>query len=1235
MHKETGELQQNGHQEIAGLLLNINYDSAVSVKDINKKEVFTEYLHNIKQVSTQYNGFIEKIYGDTVFLVFGIPESQKDSAIRAVFTAIACQKTIRLLKQKYGIKVNSRAFIDTGFWLSTETEVLLDSLLKLEQLQIPEDIIITENAHSNTGKHFSVKEIKTETTVHKLYSVINVLKPPAFQKQLVSRFVGRNEEFGLLKKYVIQLINGESQVVSIVGEAGIGKSRLIRELTETYLLQQDIHLIKARASAYTIPDSYSMFRNMLNTAFNILPDDTEDNINKKITQKCVLWQMNPGEVCSVFGFIFSANEPENVSLSYEERKRCIFRTVRDILFNLAKEKPAVIIFEDMHWADPTSLELLTAIINSASHIPLLFLCIYRTGFMHSWAVSPHYTQIYVRELSKEETNEMISSLLEEEFIPGDISSAIIYKSEGHPLYVEEIVKTLITQSAIIRKPFGIEIVKKINEIKLPEKIENIILNRVELLPHFAQEILKVASVIGRQFQFQILKEISGKNIEEELSHLVSAEMVFLTATFPERIYLFKHIIIQQVIYNIITPDEKKNLHNLVAKAIEKLYHTKIENFYWILAHHYSFTDEYVSASKFLYLSGNKAKAIYANESAIECFTKAIEFAEKTDDFKTISTAHFNLGVLNFTIGKLDNALNNYEKCLKLAKIHNINDVIHECLFEMGRIFRRWGNFDKALNYYQAVMKQASEIGNKKLQAKCLHRIATIFYETGDKQKAEELLKNGLTLALEIDNKYLQASIYRFFGYINLNTGDYTSSENNLNKAITICSDSKNREGEIITNRYMGLLYFKQGKTENAIDLLEKTLTAIKATGDSGNECWCSNNLAEVYLHTGKFGKSQFHYTNSINIAKEMGYRIAEVDALNGLAIISRRLNDLSGSLENQKKAVEIAETTGNKSYISKYYHRLGVAYKDNGHLQKAVEFYNKAIENADNVRNIDVKAGAMLSMGAILEQWADYQKALDFYNKALELKTKTNERLGMVYCYTALSKFWSNIGDNKKAEDYADRAKQIVEAAGYQPQMCWVYSCYARVYSRRKNWSECEEMCQKSLNMANQLRYLSFKAIAYTDLAFVSTQLKKFNKAIEYQKNALEIYKKTRASIEFVKTIRGLCILYYLVGRKYEAEEMLTGNIELAESLHMIQDLVRMYHYLGLIADEFENNVKTEYFLNKAWKLQLDIIGKMPPELQTIYIKNPIRKQVFQDTIAFYTKQKEPIPEELKTLTYW
>ncbi|MBI5574351.1 MAG: AAA family ATPase [Elusimicrobia bacterium] len=486
-------------RKVVGLLIEIEQVSS-NEKNSND-EIFGDCLHSIRQITAQYDGFIDKIFNNSVFIIFGIPERREDNPTRAILTAISVQETSKSISLKHKITVNTHACIDTGLLSSDETSAILDSLKKIAQLKIPEQIVITADIHRLTEGQFSFKGIPTETG--KLYSIINALKIPAIKKHLQSRFIGRVEEFNLLKKYVERVLKGEWYVVSVVGEAGIGKSRLVRELTETYLLKKDVRLIKSRAYAFTAMEPYYMFCNILSYTFNISETDTIETINKKIADKCSVWQMNSQEVVLTAGYVFSKELQGNTTdIAFEDRKKLIFRIVKQIVFNLAGPdgKPVVFIFEDVQWADHSSIELLNMVIDSISNIPIFILCVYRTGFIHSWAAKPYYTQIFLKPLSKEETREMVSSLLEEEFLPGDISNAIIEKSEGHPLYVEEMVKTLIDEGAIVRTPFGLEVVKKLSELKLPDKVEDIISSRINILPQSVKKIIQTASVIGRKFQ---------------------------------------------------------------------------------------------------------------------------------------------------------------------------------------------------------------------------------------------------------------------------------------------------------------------------------------------------------------------------------------------------------------------------------------------------------------------------------------------------------------------------------------------------------------------------------------------------------------------------------------------------------------------------------------------------------------------------------------------------------------
>jgi tetratricopeptide (TPR) repeat protein len=517
------------------------------------------------------------------------------------------------------------------------------------------------------------------------YSVIRPLEHPEKLRGiegLQSRMIGREREFISLIDSTNSLIDEHrGQIVNIVGEAGIGKSRLFRELKE-YLKDKDTNILEGRCISIGQSMGFWPFIDMMRVYLGISGEDNEKEVADKLIQRMTeLFGNSADGIIPYLGHMMSVRLPDKYQelIRYaapEQIRHQILLRMRDVFKMIASKKPLVVILEDVHWADELSLALMWVLMDELVATQMMLICIHRPEQEHgSWQIDmiaskkhiERYTPIYLKPLTTQQTEMMIESLLRIEDMPTSIRSSIIEKTDGNPFFIEEMVRWLIEQGLIFKEGDHWKAKAEIAELTVPDTIQSVILSRIDRLHDEVKYVLQCASVIGRVFQHRLLAYLSGQGdtLESHIIELERNELVYKEKILPELEYAFKHALTQETTYHGMLNRQRCLFHERIASGIEFLYQDQLEEYYEQLAYHYTRCNSKGKAMEYLIKAGQKATQRYANDTALDYFQKALDVAETKDEREIVLNRRAKL-LINLYRGK--EALKDYEILMEDAKL---------------------------------------------------------------------------------------------------------------------------------------------------------------------------------------------------------------------------------------------------------------------------------------------------------------------------------------------------------------------------------------------------------------------------------------------------------------------------------------------------------------------------------------------------------------------------------------
>jgi class 3 adenylate cyclase/tetratricopeptide (TPR) repeat protein len=669
------------------------------------KEITGRIFSGVKAIVAKYEGFIERVMGDGCLAFFGIPRAHEDDPIRAIHAAIEIHKLVTSLSPQYegriGAPLTMHSGVNTGLVVTADVDpeegthgVAGDAVnvaSRLSGFAGPDEIFVGAETVRRAQGRFVFDDLgkrqakgKAEPiTVFKVVSVKARSAGTRIDRQVSSEMVGRDKELDRLEFQVMKAINGEGSVVNVIGEAGIGKSRLIAELKKRDVMKR-VTLLEGRAISIGKNLSFHPVIELFRQWARIGEGDSEATAFDKLEK--AIRQVHPEEtneilpfVATLMGMKLIGKHAERVKgIDGEALEKLIFKNVRELLVKLAEIRPTVVVMEDLHWADTSSIEMLGALYRLAEKHRIAFINVFRPGYFDSdngkiakagqLRMVP-FVEIEIQPLDIDNAESLIDNMLAIKGLPYSVKHQIVERAGGNPFFIEEVVRSLIDEGAVVKRNGGFEVADKIENVVIPPTINDVLMARIDRLEERTRELVKIASVIGRSFFDRIIKDVADciDDVDHRLEYLKDVQLIRDRMRMQELEYLFKHALAQEAAYESTLIQQRKTLHLKVARSIEKTFQERLHEFFGMLAYHYSRGEDPSKAEEYMTKAGEEALRSSASSEALNYFRDALKlyvnrYGEKADEEKltafkkNLALAHFNRGQFAESLFYLDDIL---------------------------------------------------------------------------------------------------------------------------------------------------------------------------------------------------------------------------------------------------------------------------------------------------------------------------------------------------------------------------------------------------------------------------------------------------------------------------------------------------------------------------------------------------------------------------------------------------
>ena len=891
----------------------------------------------------RYGGTVARLMGDAILAFFGAPTAHEDDPQRAILAGLDILDGVapfrEEIKNEYGLDFNVRIGINTGPVVvgevgsdfAGEYTAMGDAVnvaARMEQTAQPGSVQVADNTHALTAPLFDFEtlpsiEVKGKAEPVATFRVLGSKAEPGRLRGiegLSAPLVGRDEEFATLSNVLSELREGRGQIVFMVGEPGLGKSRLIDELRRNW---GDAPWIESRGISFDTARPYGQLQQQVRQLFGVREDDTPAALREKLSSSP---QGFPEDLHVSWGRVMDilmAINPEagGPQLEGEALKRDLFEEVTGTWRHVAESRPAVVVFDDLHWADPASAELLQHLLELTEEVPILFLCASRPERQSAgWRVRqtaetdfPHrYTEVALSPLSGDDSDVLVSSLLTVSDLPETLRRTIMEKTDGNPFFVEEVVRTLIDSGAVVRDESGEHwrAASNIGEISIPENVQSLITARFDSLDEEVRSTLQMASVIGRAFYYRVLEMVTEETstLRRQLSTLQRVELIQEAARMPELEYMFRHELTREAAYSSILRRRCRQFHRRVGEAIEEMFADRVEEQASRLAHHFDEGREFDKAILYYTQAADAAARIYANEEAETLYGKALALSAQTPIDR-------------------DRLVHLYTAC--------------------GKILQLLGRYDEAIARFEGLEALGRKRGDRAMELAALMSQATVFstYTSRfDPARGEVLSKRSLELAKELKDPEAEAkALWNLMLVMTFGEADYALAAEYGEQSIAIARRHDLKEQLAFTLNDISRDYIWAGQRDKAWSVLGESRALWR---EMGNMPMLGDNLqasADAHFMAGEYAESVKLGEEALAVSRSSRNMWGEAASMMAAAPGLLELGELAKCTRYAVNALALAEQVGFGAVIF-LRPMLGWMYHETGEFEKGFEIVQHGLD---------------------------------------------------------------------------------------------------------------------------------------------------------------------------------------------------------------------------------------------------------------------------------------------------
>ncbi|MGA9176266.1 MAG: adenylate/guanylate cyclase domain-containing protein [Desulfobacterales bacterium] len=960
-------------------------------------EIMDDCFGILGQEIHQTGGTINQYTGDGVMALFGAPIAYDDHIRPACHAALQVQKRMkefhRKIVKRYDVTFKLRIGIHTG---PVVVGAIGDNLrldytavgdttnlaARLESMAEPGTILVSKRVFQNAKNHFLFDNVGQRIVKGKKEPVeVFLLVRERALKHVESNdvrtgipFVNREKEIALLTNVFEKSIEHGPIITAITGEAGIGKTRLFKHFSQSIVKKRAL-LLEGRCRPYGQLTALFPLKRMFRFYFNLHEQDSDDQVQSKIrnTLKGTEASVSLDHLFDLFSGV--EKKIEDFHLTIEWKKKALFRAIRDLLASISKDKPVIMVINDMQWADASTREFLMFLTQSPKKIPVLIVCMGRSE-PGIWFPDLTMEPIRLNSLSGKQATDLLTSILKTRYFDPNICKKIVSKAGGNPLFLVEMGEALKRQGLIDSEKSQYTLEVPVHNIETPESIQGILAARLDALHSDLKHLIQLAAVIGQEFSYDLLEPLteSPKNLSNFLEEAVKQGILEQNFSNDRPQYQFKQPLMQEVAYHSLLRRDRRRFHQVVGKTIETLYPKNLKANFDLLAHHFYEAKNWPKAFGYTLEAMEQASYSYACQEALTSIDRALDIISKgqweRSDVKSLDL-FFRKGKIHFCMGQMGAAKTVFENLLLEARRLCDHNAEAEALFRLGWISFYMHQPRSAQTMLIKAIRLSRQKDFPEILLKATGFLGFVYAVLGNLKEAAYLLTEAFDLGVKLDKSEGKAwtlvNLARYYNWI----GEFE-------KTLELCRQLHILNLEIRSPYFRILLYFIQGSAYGALGQIDKAKQQLKA------------GLKQLEGVDDKFWRPRF---------------------LNTLGWVHAEIGEFQDAVRLNKQSLEEAISTGDPEIIHNAQINLGENYLAINDLSGAKDMLESVWQEVKkpgiSYTRWRYKTRLLIAMSELYGRLGDNKKGLDSIRKAMNLTRKSGAKKQTAQALLAKSRLLS------------------------------------------------------------------------------------------------------------------------------------------------------------------------------------------------------------------------------------
>src|SRR5262245_35623765 len=995
------------------------------------RKLLDPVLERMMETVHRYEGTVNQVMGDGIMALFGAPIAHEDHAVRACYAALRMQEAVKRYAEEVhrtmGVPLHIRVGLNSGEVVvrSIGSDLHMDYTAvgqtthlaaRLEQMAMPGSILIAPETLNLAEGYVLVKPlgerpVKGLDTPVEVFEVVGASsvrsRLQAAASRGLTRFVGRDAEVEQLRQAAERARAGHGQVVAVVGEPGVGKSRLFWEFTHSHRLEGWL-IAESTSVSYGKATAFLPLIDLLRAYFQIEARDEARKIREKVTGKLLSLDrtLEPSLPALLWVLDVPVDDPQWAQLDPPQRRLRTLDGIKRLLLRESQVQPLLLLFEDLHWIDAETQALLDSVVESLPTARLLLLVNYRPEYQHGWGSKTYYRQLRIDPLPPESAQELLEALLGEDPGLGPLKQLLIERTEGNPFFLEESVRTLVETKTLSGERGAYRLARTSQTLQIPATAQAILAARIDRLAPEDKRLLQAASVIGKDVPFTLLRAVaegSEERLRLGLGNLQAAEFLYEARLFPDLEYTFKHALTHDVAYGSLLQDRRRSLHRQIAEALQRLHPDRVAEHIEKLAHHAVCGEMWESAVTYCRQAGAKAMARAASREATAHIEQALGALEHLppdhDALAQDVDLRIELRHALWPLGENGRILEEMRKAETLAETLNDRQRLARVLSAMGYSYWMLGDPDRVVAANARALEIATSLGDFALEVAANFALGLAYHGLGEFDRAIAHLDRNIA-SLQGERLYGRfgtagvTSVLLRMGldWCHAERGSFAEGIARGEEALRIAQARDDKLSLMFADVAVGHVYLVQGDLDRAIPTLERGVATCRMWDFPSWFPWLASRTGAAYV---------------------LGGRLAD-----GLPLL--------------EESVEQAACLGLMADASPMAVRLGEGYVHAGRMDDALALANRALDLAVEHRGRGHQAWALRLRAevAVRSDRPDLEQAEGDYRHALRLAEELRMRPLAGHCHLGLARLYLRAGERQRSQEHLTTATTMYREMG-------------------------------------------------------------------------------------------------------------------------------------------------------------------------------------------------------------